>query len=184
LVAPWGRVSTPRWPTVLLAACVALLGFGTLVWLSGEDMLLGWMLLLVVVGWGLLAGFGIVSSVKAVRRGTDRLARQRLVLGWIGCSLALFGSLGLGVAGVSADVRFRLSRHALVDAGERVLAGEHPTRAGLFALGRTSVMGECAMLRTGTFAVGEFGWAYCPTGRPVPPGWEHVEGKLYKYEFD
>lgn len=81
-------------------------------------------------------------------------------------------------------IRFRLSRDALVDAGRQVLRGEHPIRAGLYSFGETSVMGDCAMLRTGTFAISEFGWAYCPTGRPVPPDSEHVEGQLYKYDFD
>jgi hypothetical protein len=60
-----------RRTTVLAVTCVAVLCVATLVWLSGEDMILGWMLIFVVLGWGLLVAFGIVSSVRA-RRRADR----------------------------------------------------------------------------------------------------------------
>jgi hypothetical protein len=71
----------------------------------------------------------------------------------------------------------------LVDADQRVLKGEHPRRAGSYSFGRTSVMGDCAMLRTGTSAISGLGGAYCPTGRPARPS-EHVDGQLYTYDFD
>jgi hypothetical protein len=180
-MGPWGAMNATRRTAVLVATCVAVLSLATLLWLSGEDMILGWMLIFVVVGWGLLVAFGIVLSVRARRH---RSVRHRLVLGWICCSLALTGSLAIGFAGVPEHIRFRLSRDALIDAGQQVLKGEHPKRAGLYSFDKTSVMGDCAMMRTGTFAISEFGWAYCPTGRPVPPSSKHVEGQLYKYDFD
>lgn len=166
-----------------MAASVFLMSLATLVWLSGEDMLLGLMLVIVVLGWGLLFVYGVISSVRAARQREDRWASQQL-LGWLGGVLALTVLLVLGFAGAPEKVRFRLSRDALVDAGERVLAGEHPTRAALYGFELTTIVEGCAMLRTGTAFIAEFGWAYCPTGRPALPGFEHVEGALYTYDWD
>jgi hypothetical protein len=63
-----------------------------------------------------------------------------------------------------------------------VLAGEHPTRAGLYGFSETSILEDCAMLETGTFAIDSYGFAYCPTGGR--PGYEQLGGALYEYSDD
>ena len=64
----------------------------------------------------------------------------------------------------------------------RVLAGEHPSRAGLYGLGETTVVGDWAIPATGTFVMDSFGFAYRPT--QAAPAFEHVNGGLYKYGYD
>ena len=165
----------------MLAVSVGFLVLATMVWSSGEDMFIGWMLLVVTGGWGLLAVYGIVSFVRAARVRPAHWLRQWALV-WLGCLVAFLGSVGIGVAGAPEHVRIWLSRDALVDAGEQVLAGQHPRRAGLYGLGETSILGDCAMLETGTFVISSFGFAYCPTGEPT--AFEHVGGALYKYVYD
>lgn len=165
----------------MLAAAVGFLVIATLVWMSGEDMLIGLMLLVVTGGWGLLAVYGIASFVRAARSRTSHWLQQWAIV-WLGCVAALLGSFGLGIAGAPEGVRISLSRDSLIEAGERVLAGEHPTRAGLYGFSETSIVGDCAMLETGTFAIDSYGFAYCPTGER--PGYEHLGGALYKYAYD
>lgn len=174
-------VTEPRWARIGVAASVGLLMMATMVWSSGEDMFFGLLLIVVLGGWGLLALYGIVSFVQAARERAPSWFR-RWSLGSLGCLVAFVGSAGVGAAGVPEDVRIRVSRGALVDAGERVLAGEHPTRAGLYGLGHTSVSGDCALLETGSFMISSFGFAYCPNGTAA--GHEHLGGGLYKYFFD
>jgi hypothetical protein len=93
------------------------------------------------------------------------------------------GSVGIGVTGVPENARIALSRSALVDAGERVLAGQHPSRAGLYGFTRTEVSGDCALLQVGTVMIDSFGFAYCPT--PTSARFEDdLGGGLYRYSFD
>jgi hypothetical protein len=96
--------------------------------------------------------------------------------------VAFLGSVGVGVAGAPEHVRIWLSRDALIDAGERVLAGEHPSRAGLYGFGQTSILDDCAVLETSTFMISSIGFAYCPTREPA--AFEHLGGALYKYVYD
>lgn len=166
-----------RWPWVV----VGLLAGATFVWSSGQDMFVGLLLLVVPVGWGLLALERVVSLLRAVRNRA-RGGLRSWAVGSLGCLVVLVGSVGICAAGVPEDVRVRLSRAALVDAGERVLAGEHPERAGLYGLSDTTVADDCALLETGTFAVSSFGIAYCPAG--APPGYHPVGGPLYEYSYD
>lgn len=174
-------VTQPTWVKILLAASVAFLTLATLVWSSGEDMFFGSMLLVVAAGWGLVGLYGIVSFVRAAQSRTRHWLRSVAVT-WIGCVAAFLGSVGIGLAGVPEDVRIWLSRDALIDAGRQVLAGEHPTRAGLYGFGDTSIVDDCAMLETSTFAISSSGFAYCPTHEPT--AFEHVGGSLYRYTFD
>jgi hypothetical protein len=165
----------------MLAAAVGFLVMATLVWMSGEDMLIGLMLLLVAGGWSLVAVYGIASFVRAARSRSSHWLQQWAIV-WLGCLAAFLGSFGLGVAGAPEGVRISLSRDSLIDAGERVLVGEHPTRAGLYGFSETSIVEDCAMLETGSVAIDSFGFAYCPTG--ARPGDEHLGGALYKYSHD
>jgi hypothetical protein len=176
-----GFVTEPLGTRILLASSVGVLVLATMVWMSGSDMFFGSMLFLVVAGWGLLAVYGLISFARAARHRAGHWL-QEWALVWLGCAVVFVGSLGVGVAGVPEDVRIRLSRDALIDAGQRVLAGEHPSRAGLYGFGRTTVVGECAMLEIGTIAVDSFGFAYCPAA--APPAFEHVNGALYRYAYD
>ena len=171
---------TSRSPAGSVATVGLLIG-ATLVWSSGEDMLFGLLLVVVMGGWGLVALERSVSLVRAVRdRRSGRL--RSWAVGSLACLVALVGAAGLSAAGVPEDVRIRVSRRALVDAGERVLAGEHPARAGLYGLSDTTVSGDCALLETGTFMISSFGFAYCPTGGRA--GFEPVGGALYEYSYD
>jgi len=174
------RLSDPR---LLVTATVAVLVPSTLVWLSGLDMLVGLMLLFVPLGWGLLLAYGVLSFVRAVRLRRDRWLEQQAV-GWAACLLACTVALQLGVLGVPEEVRFRISADALAAAGERVLAGEHPTRAALYTFERTRVEDGCALLTSGLFFISEYGWAYCPDRRLASPAFQHVDGALYTYDFD
>ncbi len=170
-----GFVTEPMGARILLALSVGVLVLATMVWLSGDDMFFGSMLLVVTAGWGLLAVYGVVSFVRAARRRTGHWLREWAFVS-LACLVAFVGSVGVGVAGLPEDVRIWLSRDALVDAGQRVLAGHHPSRAGLYGLGQTTVVGDCAMLETGSFAMDSFGFAYCPTH--VPSAFELVDGAL------
>ena len=175
-------VSEQRGSRVVAGVAVGFLVAATLVWSSGEDMFFGLLLVIVLGGWGLVAVHGVASLVVA---GHERAPQwfRRWAIGSIGGLVAFVGSLGIGAAGVPEDVRIRLSRDDLTNAGERVLAGEHPTRAGLYGLSETRVTDDrCALLETGNFAVSSFGFAYCPDGRR--PGSEHLGGGLYKYSYD
>jgi len=165
----------------VFAVAVGLLVGATWVWSSGDDMFIGLLLVVVVGGWGLLALERLVGLVRAVRAPTPGWLRSWAV-GSVGCLVALVGAVGVCATGAPEDVRIRLSRHALVDAGERVLAGEHPERAGLYGLGDTRIVGDCALLETGTFMISSFGFAYCPAGAPAR--YQPVGGPLYEYTFD
>jgi hypothetical protein len=167
------------WPVVALS--VGVLVVTTLVWSSGEDMSIGWLLLVVPAGWGLLALHRAVTLVRAAREGVPRRLRPWAV-GTLGCMVALVGTAGICAAGWPEDVRVRVSRGALVDAGERVLAGEHPIRAGLYGFSGTTVSGDCALLETGAFMIDSFGIAYCPAG--APSWYEPLGGALYEYSYD
>ena len=165
----------------MVAVPVGALVVTTLVWASGTDMSIGWLLLVVPAGWGLLALHRAVTLVRAAREGRPRQL-QPWAVGTLGCVVALVGTAGICAAGWPEDVRIRVSRSALVDAGERVLAGEHPTRAGLYGLSGTTVSGDCALLETGAFMIDSFGIAYCPAG--APSRYEPLGGPLYEYAFD
>jgi hypothetical protein len=170
-----------RWNKVVLVVSVVFLVVATMVWLSGFDMFLGSMLLVVVGGWALVAVCGIVTFARAARGGSERWF-QRWTVVWLGCLVALVGSVGIGLAGVPDEARVRLSRGALRNAGERVLAGEEPSRAGLYGFRRTSIEGGCAMMETAIVAIDVVGFAYCPSGGPA--AFEDLGGGLYQYHLD
>ncbi len=170
-----------RWTGIALPASVGLLILATMVWLSGADMLIGWMLIVVLGGWSLVAIHASVSFVRLAPTRPPHWFREWAVVS-LGCLAAFTASMGVGFAGVPEDVRIGLSRDALIDAGKKVLAGEHPARAGLYGFRDTRVSSACAMLETGGFAIDSFGFAYCPTRAPA--GFEHVGGPLYKYTYD
>ena len=150
---------THRPATALVGAALTL---ATLVWLSGTDMLLG-MLLFVPLGWAVLGACGLVSLVRAGRARTTHAWRRDEAPLWLGCLIGLVASTGLGLAGVPEHLRYVSSRPALVRAGEDVLDGGHPARAGLYGLRTTRVEDGCAVLVTATFFVSESGYAYCRT---------------------
>lgn len=174
------RLSDPR---VLVGATVAFLGPITLVWLSGTDMFIGWLLLIVPLGWGLLGAYGVLSFVRAARDRGDRWL-ERQAIGWTSCLVVSTVTLQLGWVGASENVRIWISADALASAGERVLAGEHPTRAALYGFDQTRVMDGCALMTTARLAIDESGWAYCPQGQPSSQPFNHVRGSLYSYSFD
>ena len=130
----------------MLAAAVSFLVIATLVWMSGEDMLIGLMLLVVIGGWSLLAVYGIASFVRAARSRSSRWLQQWAVA-WLGCTTAFLGSFGLGIAGAPEGVRISLSRDSLIDAGERVLAGEHLTTRDSTGSARRASSGIAPFLR-------------------------------------
>lgn len=98
------------------------------------------------------------------------LAGARLV--WTSGSDMFFGLLLLVVVG---------GWGALAAGGAASFVG-HPRRAGQYGLSATSVVGRCAFLETGTFAVESFGIAYCPEGGL--PGGEPLGGGLFSCSFD
>ena len=154
----------------------------TLVWLSGPDMFFGSMLLLVLVGWGALGLLGVTAFVRAARSRPEGWLHD-WAPAWVGCAAALVASVALGVTGAPEGARIALSRSALIDAGEKVLAGEHPCRAGLYGLGRTQVSGGCALLQIGTAFIDSLGFAYCPTGSSGRFD-DDLGGGLYTFSFD
>ena len=169
-----------RWTRLLARALTGLLTVSTLIWTSGADMLFGSMLILVVVGTIAFGLWCVASFVVAVRPRTHDWFHLWGTT-WIGCIAVLVGCAGLGFVGVAEDVRIELSRSALIEAGENVLAGEHPDRAGLYGFQETIVSGDSALLETGTFAIDSFGIAYCPKGGR--PGFTDLGGGLYAYSF-
>lgn len=175
------RVVERPWANVALAVSVAFLVVATMVWLSGFDMFIGSMLFVVAGGWGLLAAYGIVSFARAAQGGSERWF-QRWTVVWLGCLVALVGSVGIGLAGMPEEARVWLSRGALTNAGERVLAGEQPTRAGLYGFRGTSIEGGCAIMDTAIIAIDVVGFAYCPTRAPAAFG--DLGGGLYQYYLD
>ena len=160
----------------LLVIAVFSVATLTLVWLSSPDMFVGWLMLIVPLGWSLIGVFALVAVVTR----SPRLHQPRVV--WRVCLGTCLVSIGAGLMGVSEQIRIALSRDALVDAGQRVLAGERPTRAALYGLKHTSVSGGCALMTTGGLFIDSFGWAYCPDG--APEAFEPVGGSLYKFAFD
>jgi len=140
-------------------------------------------MIIVLLGWGLLGAYGILSFVRAARDRDERWL-ERQAIGWASCLLALTVTLQLGFLGAPENVRIWISADALADAGERVLTGEHPTRAALYGFDETRVEDGCALLTTSRFFISESGWAYCPNGDPRSGRFEHVQGALYTYFFD
>ncbi len=76
----------------------------------------------------------------------------------------MVGSVAVGATCGPEGVRLGLSRAVLVAAGEKVLAGEQPRRAGLYGFRNSFASGGCAFLEAGTFGIESFGFAYCPDG--------------------
>ena len=170
----------PPWTRFVAWGAAGFLGVATLIWSSGGDMFIGLLMLLVLGGWGALGLWGFASFVRAARTRPIHWLRDWATV-WLGCAVALLGSVAIGVTGAPEAVRIDLSRKALVDAGNSVLAGEHPDRAGLYGFSETRVSGDCALLETGTFAIDSFGFAYCPKGNPG--GFEDLGGGLFKYYY-
>lgn len=98
--------------------------------------------------------------------------------------MAFLWSAGIRLAGLPEHVRIWLSRDGLISAGERVLAGETPPRAGLYGFRQTSIDRGCAMMETGIFFLDSLGFAYCPVGAPAASERHHLGGGLYKYAHD
>lgn len=173
-----GMDATPA--RVLLATSVGLLVLATEVWLSGPDMFFGWILVVVVSGWSLVA-LVLMTGVAIIwrRSGVRSLGSQMVACA--ACLLACVLSVGVGLFGVPEYVRMKLSRGALIEAGEAVLSGKNPARAGLYGFVATSVTEGCAILSTGSWALAEFGWGYCPDGTPPSQEFEHADGPLFTY---
>ena len=166
------------WSRVVVWTIAGFLAIATLVWSSGGDMLIGLVLVLVLAGWSVLGLYGITSFVRAARTRLPHWLRDWASV-WLGCLAALVASVGIAATGVPEDLRIAVSRGALIDAGEKVLAGDHPSRAGLYGFSETRLADGCAMLETGTFAIDSFGFAYCPTQSPT--GFDALGGGLFKY---
>ncbi|MGI8685592.1 MAG: hypothetical protein ACR2MO_10985 [Acidimicrobiales bacterium] len=164
-----------------MTASLGILVAATLVWLSGSDMFFGYLLLVVPLGWVVVAAYLIIATVVDWRRGDS--ARPGLIASAAGV-LALIAAVGVGFSGVAESVRIAASRDALTSAGQAVLAGGHPARAGLYGFEATSISEGCAILTSGTVFIGEFGWAYCPAGTPASSRFEYVGGALYTYTVD
>lgn len=174
-------VTEPLWLRVMAWSAAGILGAATLIWSSGSDMLLGGVLLFVLGGWATLGLWALAWFGRAARTRRPHWLRDWASV-WLGCMAALVGSVAVGASGAPEAVRLGLSRGALIEAGERVLSGEHPSRGGLYSFSDTRVINGCAMLETGRFAVDSFGFAYCPMGDPG--GFEHLGGSLYRYAHD
>lgn len=167
----------------LAAASVAFPATATLVWLSGVDMLIGLLFPCVIVAWAILGAFTFVIS----RRTADTAPRWRRVLAAGAAAAVTVGTLG--ALGVPAAVRFAASARELANAGQRVLDGGSPGRAGLYGFSSTRVYGGCAILVTQNFFIDEYGWAYCPSGPPEirlvhKERFELRRGNLYAYAFE
>jgi len=161
-------------------SAAGFLVLATMVWSSGEDMFFGSLFLLVLGGWGLLGLVGVAWFIRSAWAHAEGWLREWALV-WLGCATAFLGSVAVAVTGAPESARIELSRSALVDAGERVLAGEHPGRAGLYGLSSTEIRNGCAMLGTGA-AISSSGFAYCPAGSPS--GFRDLGGGLYKNDAD
>ena len=156
-----------RW---LAPAMIGLVVTGALLTMSGVDWLLGYLAIGVLAAW-------LMTFALLVQR-----ERARALWCLIVCSVVAFGA---GSVGLPDTVRMRASEPQLVAAGQQILAGEEPTRAGTYTILSSWTDGECAVMETQTdplLGFSSYGVAYCE-GQPESGSLTHRFNDLYDYAY-
>jgi hypothetical protein len=151
----------------LAPAMVGVVVVGILLTMSGVDWLYGYLPIAVLAAW-------LLTFSLLVQRERARALWCLLV-----CSILAFG---VGIVGFSSLVRLRVSEPQLVAAGQQILAGEEPTRAGSYTILSSWTDGECAVMETQDFFIDSHGVAYCE-GPPGSGFFTHRFGQLYDYNL-
>ena len=153
-----------RW---LAPAMVGVVVVGILLTMSGVDWMIGYLPIAVFAAW--LLTFSLLVQRE----------RARALWCLVVCSIVAFG---VGIVGLSSLARLRVSEPQLVAAGQQILAGEEPTRAGSYTILSSWTDGECAVMETQDFFIDSHGVAYCE-GPAASGFFTHRFGRLYDYDL-
>ncbi len=154
----------------LAPAMIGLVVTGALLTMSGVDWLFGYLAIGVLAAW-------LMTFALLVQR-----ERARALWCLIVCSVVAFGA---GSVGLPDTVRMRASEPQLVAAGQQILAGEEPARAGTYTILSSWTDGECAVMETQTdplLGFSSYGVAYCE-GQPESGSLTHRFNDLYDYAY-
>lgn len=167
--APERRERAVRLPAWIGPAMVAIVVVGILAAVSGPDRAIGFLPV------GLLGVWWLTFVFLAQRRQGTALASL--------VALSLL-AVGAGILSIPSEVRLRTSEGQIAAAGERILRGESPDRAGSYWILDSWVDGDCAVMRTQSFVLDDYGIAYC-AGSPDSGFLSHRFGDVYDYaHFD
>jgi hypothetical protein len=144
---------------------VAITVVGILAALSGPDRVIGFL----PVG---LLGLWMLTFAFLVQRRQGAALASLVVLSVL--------AVGAGVLSIPSEVRLRTSEGQIAAAGEQVLRGESPERAGSYWILDSWVDGDCAVMRTQSFVLDDYGIAYC-AGSPDSGFLSHRFGRIYDY---
>ncbi len=158
----------PPWKLLVLGTLAALLFFGGLVCVSGQDLLVSFLPLLVVAGW--------FSSCALAMRWRSR--SFLVVLGTIPVAVLLAGLLSWPAVGRAA-----VSQDALASASGSEGVSRSGTRIGLYWVNWSRKEAGCTIFVTESLLGDESGVAYCPDGRPRSPHLDHLVGNVYSYLY-
>lgn len=152
------RLSRSIGPTM-----VVIVVAGTLVAVSGPDRVIGFLPV------GMLGAWMLTFAFLVQRRQGVALA-----------SLVILSVLavGAGILSIPSELRLRTSQGQIAAAGEQVLRGESPERAGSYWILDSWVDGDCAVMRTQSFVLDDYGVAYC-AGEPASGFLSHRFGRIY-----
>lgn len=164
-LAPERALRSLHLPHWVGRAMVAVVVVGILAALSGPDLVIGFLPV------GLLGVWMLTFAFLVQRRHGVALA-----------SLAILSVLavGAGVLSIPSEVRLRTSEGRIAAAGERILRGESPERAGSYRILDSWVDGDCAVMRTQSLVLDDYGIAYC-AGEPDSGFLSHRFGRIYDY---
>ena len=151
-------------------AMIGIVVTGALLTMSGVDWLFGYLAVGVLASW-------LMTFALLVQR-----ERARALWCLIVCSVVAFGA---GSVGLPDTMRMRASEPQLVAAGQQILAGEEPARAGTYTILGSWTDGECAVMQTQrdpVFGFSSYGVAYCE-GPPESGSLTHRFNDLYDYAY-
>lgn len=155
------RANAMAWLMIAaVGVCVLALG-------AGSDWMIGYLPLVTVV----------VGSATFLYFFVRRWNRQLNLL-------MAFGAVALGVSlsGIPEGVRLRIEEPRIVAAGQQVLEGEAPGRAGSYRILDSWTVRDCAVMSTQSFFIDDHGVAYCEQA-PASDLLQHRFGKIYTYSL-
>ncbi|MFN7150603.1 MAG: hypothetical protein ACK4V6_14145 [Microthrixaceae bacterium] len=154
-------------PAWIGPAMVAIVVVGILAAVSGPDRVVGFLPI------GML-GVWLLTLTFLVQR------RQPVALASLVALSVL--AVGAGILSIPSEVRLRTSEGQIAAAGERILRGESPERAGSYWILDSWIDGDCAVMRTQSFVLDDYGIAYC-AGTPDSGFLSHRFGQIYDYAY-
>lgn len=146
---------------------VTIVAVGVLLAMSGDDWMIGYLFVGVFAAW--LMTFALL------------LQRERARALWCLIVVSIV-AVGAGAVGLPSTIRLRFDEPQIVAAGQQILAGEAPTRAGTHHIVSSWADGECAVMETQELFFSRYGVAYCE-GQPESGFLTRRFGDIYDYAY-